>query len=664
MRRSLSIWLLLLVCPCIYGQEDVAYKLKLDQVDIKKQRHLKNLGTTKTDIDTMVLRESVVNSLADILSQNTSIFIKNYGRGTMATASFRGTAPSHTQVLWNGMKVNSPMLGQVDFSLIPSYFIDDMQLWHGASSVNVAGGGLGGAITLGNKPVTTEGLSLYAIQGVSSFSTYDEFLHLRFAKNRFQTSTRFYYADSKNDFEYINYNKIKFHDDGTGSHPTEKNKNGDYRDLHILQELYYDIKNGNKLSLSAWYMNSKRGIPLLDVNYNEKKPSSSRQDQTTLRTVGSWERYSDMLKISARAGYTYDDMLYTFRNMTGTDQPSELIHSNSVVHTGFIQLAADYFLSGKWMLSVNSSVNLQSVDCYDRIKKTGYEKERTEASAFASLRYRPISRIGFALDIREEYYGSFTPAIPAAFIDIVLWPRHQVVLKSSVAGNYRYPSLNDLYFLPGGNPDLKAEQGITYDGGIEFTIKKKKSFSFSGEVSAFNSKIKNWIVWLPSFKGFWEPKNVKQVHSYGWEVKGKSKIRCDNWTFYLDGNWAQTRAINEGDPVNWADESIGKQLVYIPEYSFAATGRIEWRDFWFTYKYNYFSERFTTSSNETHNRIGRLAPYYMNDIVLEKRISLKPVDLSLKINIYNLFDETYISVLNHPMPGRNYGFFIGIKPKW
>ncbi len=53
----------------------------------------------------------------------------------MATASFRGTAPSHTQVSWNGISISSPMLGMVDFSLIPVYIIDDLTLKHGAASL-------------------------------------------------------------------------------------------------------------------------------------------------------------------------------------------------------------------------------------------------------------------------------------------------------------------------------------------------------------------------------------------------------------------------------------------------------------------------------------------------------------------------------------------------
>ena len=131
---------MVLLCSILSAQgqdNSVAFQLRLDTVTIMGKRPFRDIGTTKTVLDTLILRESITNSLADILSQSTSIFIKSYGRGTMATASFRGSSPSHTQVLWNGININSPMLGQVDFSMIPSFFVDDMTLWHGASSVNV-----------------------------------------------------------------------------------------------------------------------------------------------------------------------------------------------------------------------------------------------------------------------------------------------------------------------------------------------------------------------------------------------------------------------------------------------------------------------------------------------------------------------------------------------
>ena len=123
----------------------------LKEVTVTARRALSDIGIQKTELDSTVLRESITNSLADVLSQNSTIFIKSYGRGSLSTASFRGTSPSHTQVMWNGIKLNSPMLGMVDFSLIPSYFIDDANIYHGASSTGITGGGLGGAISLAKK---------------------------------------------------------------------------------------------------------------------------------------------------------------------------------------------------------------------------------------------------------------------------------------------------------------------------------------------------------------------------------------------------------------------------------------------------------------------------------------------------------------------------------
>ena len=74
------------------------------------------MGVQKTSMDSAVLRNDISGSMAQVLSRNSNVFIKSYGRATLSTASFRGTSPSHTQVTWNGMKLNSPMLGMVDFS--------------------------------------------------------------------------------------------------------------------------------------------------------------------------------------------------------------------------------------------------------------------------------------------------------------------------------------------------------------------------------------------------------------------------------------------------------------------------------------------------------------------------------------------------------------------
>lgn len=129
------------------------------------ERTMKEIGVQQTKLDSLQLKENIALSMADVLTFNSSIFVKNYGRATLSTVAFRGTSPSHTQVSWNGMKINNPMLGMTDFSMIPSYFIDDASLLHGTSSVNETGGGLGGAVKLSSRPAQNEGFGLQYVQG-------------------------------------------------------------------------------------------------------------------------------------------------------------------------------------------------------------------------------------------------------------------------------------------------------------------------------------------------------------------------------------------------------------------------------------------------------------------------------------------------------------------
>ena len=161
------------------------------------------------------------------------------------------------------------------------------------------------------------------------------------------------------------------------------------------------------------------------------------------------------------------------------------------------------------------------------------------------------------------------------------------------------------------------------------------------------------------------PKNIKEVHAYGVELKaGLDWQPAPDWQLNADGNFSWTPSINNGDPVDWYDKAIGKQLVYIPEYSASVTGRLTYRSWRFIYKWCYYSERFTTSDNSMKTKIGRVKPYFMSDVSLEKAFSLRWADFTVKGVVNNLFNEEYESVLSRPMPRLNYELFLDIRPRW
>ena len=638
--------------------------LEIPNVEVVARRPMRDIGVEQTKIDSMMLHQNISLSMADILAFNSSIFVKNSGRATLSTVAFRGTSSSHTQVLWNGLRINSPMLGMTDFSMIPSFLIDKATLLHGSSSVAESGGGLGGAIKLSTEPTKSDGFGLHFVQGVGSFSTFDDFLRLSYGKGRWQTSTRVVFSTSKNDYRYRNYDKKEnIYDDAHNIvgqyYPVERNRNAAFRDAHLLQEVYYKTKSGDRLSLNAWYTNSYRELPLLTTDYGSSPDYENYQRENSFRGVVGYDHIRRNWRIGAKAGYIYSWLAYDYSyNKVATTA------SRSRINTIYASVAGNYsFEEAKVLLSGDITLHENFVRSEDGA--VGYNAHRTELSAVVSARWQPIERLGVAATLREEMYDcELSLPIPMVAIEGVVSQRGNMMLRASASRNYRTPSLNDLYFRPGGNPDLRSEQGWSYDAGISSEVGRKEIYKLKMSASWFESWIEDWILWLPTNKGFFSPRNVKSVHSYGIEVQASLWVRlAKDWRLELNGSAAWTPSVNVGAPISAGDNSIGKQLPYIPRFSSSVTGRLSFRSWSLLYKWCHYSERYTMSSNDV-SLTGKLPPYFMNNIELEKQFSFRWADLSFKGAINNLFNEEYLSVLSHPMPGINFEIFVGIRPHW
>ena len=680
MKKYLLYILLLSIPATLFAQQESITKriFEIDEATIYADRPMKEIGIQKTSFDSVRLKENIALSVADILTYNSSIFVKSHGRATLSTVAFRGTSASHTQVSWNGMKINNPMLGSTDFSMIPSYFIDDASLLHGTSSVNETGGGLGGAVKLSTTPANNNGFGLQYIQGIGSFKTFDEFLRITYGTPKWQISTRAVLSTSANDFKYRNHDKKEnIYDENMNIieqyYPVETNKSGSFRDFHILQEVYYNTLKGDRFGLNAWYINSNRELPLLTTDYSDATEFDNRQREQTFRGIINWDHLRSNWKLSAKGGYIYTWMAYDYKRDIGNGIMSEMTRSRSTINTIYGNAEGEYYLGKKWLFTASLSAHQHFVTSKDKniIRQdgdkaiVGYQKGRIELSGALSAKWKPIEEMGISVVLREEMYGTvFTPIIPALFIDGVICKKGNIVAKASISRNYRFPSLNDLYFLPGGNPDLKNESGWSYDAGISFSTGKEGIYTLSGSATWFDSYIHDWIIWLPTTKGFFSPRNIKDVHAYGVEIEGKLDwIFAREWKLDIGANFSWTPSINNGEPVSIADQSVGKQLPYVPEYSSSINGRLSWRGWAFTYKWCYYSQRYTMSSNDI-SLTGKLPSYFMSNIVLEKNLNFKWADLSIKGAVNNLFNEEYLSVLSRPMPGINFEIFVGITPKF
>ncbi len=646
---------------CAQGIQDSLFHITAVEVKAQPLFDKENAGMKVTRIDTALLSEKAIRSLSDLLSENSSVFIKEHGRGALATASFRGSAPSHTRVEWNGIPVNTPMAGMVDFSLIPVYLIDQLTLQFGPASLSSGGGGIGGAIQMGNVARWEDGASLKYLQGIGSYRSFDEFLQMGYGKGKFRFRTRVYHNYSKNNFSYVNTG-IGNIDPLTGkiSHPTETNEQAAYTRYGVLQEIYYRPGSNMFLSFRYWGQSADRNIPAPTTYEGPENSNLNRQQDMDHRAVAEVSHFGDRSSWMIRSGYAAKQLEDAMENLVPGLGEVPVVRSESMQQSLYNTFTHTFQPDPSFSLESRIDLNVDHVRSEDSVRATGYETGRNELALLLSARKSIADRINLIMVLRQEWTdGERAPFCPFLGMDFRLIKGKELVLKGNVARNFHQPSLNDLYWQPGGNPDLAPEQGWSAEGGIEYQIRRDAGL-IRTELTAYRAGIENWIVWIPSFKGYWEPRNIDRVRSTGLEYALEIQGTLLGIDFRGLGTYAYTRSVNYGDPLVWGDRSYGKQLVYVPVHSGNLMINLAFRGYFITYQFNSYSERFTTTSNDLSER-HRLYPYYMNDLSAGKEFRFGKVSLVTELKVDNLFNESYHSVLNRPMPGRNYTLVLILK---
>ena len=614
--------------------------IAMKEVKIFGKKPIEEAGTMTTRIDTLVLQMLKTQTISELLSSYSPVFIKSYGRGSSATASFRGTAPSHTQVYWNGIKLNSPMRGDVDFSLFPVYFIDDLSLQHGGSSLQSGSGALGGSVLINNKPDWTDRFSIRYVQTIESFSTNKEYLNLGFGNGKIQSKTRVFSDRSKNDFPYFNYGVLPMHND--------VQKNARYSKSGLLQEIYSRFKN-QTVSLKLWAYQSDRDLPQL-MSFEGDVRKETQKDQN-FRAIANWKLVKEKSKVEWFFGFNMNRLNY-FRSSTEANFVN--FDSQSKERSFTNQFNYDWIpketLSFNWSLNTNYN----TVSVFDKALKTGYDRDQLSFSLLNSAHLMLLPEWAVSFLFRSEWYdGQLIGFIPAFGTEYWLDKKQLSSLKLNLSRNYHQPSLNDLYWIPGGNPNLKPEDG--FSGDIAYSYKGSQgNTSFSGQVTGFASLIDNWIVWQPSANGanYWEASNLRKVFARGTEIQVSGQTKTANGVLLnLKGNYSYSATSNV-DAVPSVDESRGKQLIYIPKHKANLFAEADFKDYYLKMNAPFTGKRYTSSNNVESDYEKVLNPYWLVNLTLGKKIDWRQLQADVSLNLENLTNTDYMAILWRPMPGR------------
>ncbi|MCA1747106.1 MAG: TonB-dependent receptor plug domain-containing protein, partial [Bacteroidales bacterium] len=497
-------------------------------------------GMKRTTVDTLILQHQVHTDLSTLLAENTNIYIRDYGRGALATASFRGTAPSHTQVTWNGLNINSPMLGMVDLSLVPVFIIDELNIHHGAASVASRSGGLGGHVEMRSLPDWSNRTGGRGYMDYGSFGTAGGMAQLDLGSTKFQSKTRLYSSGSENDYPFVNKNPSADHGNTTSPAGRSGFSPGAGPSTNHENTPAPSPAGRAVISNRTWLQAAGRSVPT--VLSSEYQPGGlqrdNRQGDRTMKNVTEYNFYGELTKVQVRSGIDYQRLDYSMETevvglhrQKNVDSESRMLswyNSGSVRHNFSKRLSAD----------AQAAFNRYGIATFDSATHTGYDTVRLEASFFGGLYFSAVEQLQLSVQLRQDLVSDHTsPLIYTFGVNYRPLEKHDLLIRGNFARNYHHPTLNDMYWQPGGNPDLRPEEGYTGEVTVLWEAADEKR-SVSTSLTGYYSRISDWILWLPGFKGYWEPVNLAEVRSYGLEYQLSAELAAGRTRLRLHGNVA------------------------------------------------------------------------------------------------------------------------------
>ena len=561
------------------------------------------------------------STIEDALLNTMPVYFKNYSYGGISSIDFRGTGAERTQVFWNGIPVNSPTLGSFDFSLLPSFLISEARVRFGGASLVDGAGGIGGSIQLNQNTDFNEN-ELVFTTGMGSFSNYSGAIKSKIKLKKLLSDTRLFYQQGTNDFTFINNSKK--------GQPIEKRSNNELWRYAFQQSLSYTLNTSSSIDFNFLFSSIDREIP---STISSEAEGAVQVDQLFFAQFAYNKLFEKDMFLKVRS--SFQNQLNAYTNV--------YTNANNVVNGWNNKVDWGKAFSDK--IKINSSlrydlyqVNTQGTGVVQEQQYSLFVASDIAISSFLS------SSLGFRIEGRDQ---QLSPSMP--YLGLILrLPKKTGYLKASVSRVFRFPTINERYWQPGGNLDLVPEEGWNYE--LTYNLEQKKEVvSWNIQVSAFYGLINDWILWYPSIENptVWQAQNVWQVENSGiefvsgleWKFSPKLKM---NLKFLYSFNSTQVvKSINNDLDLK------GKQLILVPRNLIFIPYDLTFKSFSFGFSYRYTGHRFTDRKNTIY-----LDAYQLVDINLSYNLSKYNLDFTFLLN--NIFNQNYQTYPGQPMPGTNF----------
>lgn len=617
----------------VFCQTETAFRLYADTIPIpeitilsSREYFYSNTNQHYT-LDSNQLNYYGINSIGEVLQRFTPALLSSYGVGGISTISIRGTADDQTNVLWNGIRINSATLGTMDFSLIPVHAANSIQVVTNASGAVLGNGNFGGTVLLNSNPVFQKQLSLSVRQDISSFSDYRSNLFLSVGNQKVYFSSSSFFQNAKNNFTY--YDRYK------AGNPLEQQVHNETRQWATVHQFNMKLRKQQSLDIGNFTLQKHHNLPAIMGGFQN---SMKYQDDFSTKSFIKYQKVFQSSQFYIRSGYVYDYMLYE----------DSINRINAPYYSHIIQNSINYRHFLKYGLVVDAGVDY----FVDVAKVEEYAKEvvQQRGALFSGVKYT-FRQFESTLTFRQEIFkGKY---IRPQFGLVVSYAdkKNRFTTSLSYADKYRFPDLNDLYWQPGGNINLKPEQGFTTEYNFRLQSKYYRSkYAVSFNSSVYYSFIKNNIVWTPLVSGLYSPQNIKKTAHYGIETTFKQLVQWYSTNrFTVSINYNFNRAIILQDESN--SNLNGNFIRYKPQHSIKSFLLFEDKFFNLGLNYTYVGHRFTDDENI---QVFSLPAYHLLDMFLGFKGNFKSIGGELIFKVNNLLNTSYEVVRSYAQPLRNY----------
>ncbi len=598
--------LCLLFATQLFGQEIPIYTI--DEVTIVGFSTNYQVGFNVSQLSDSILKNSK-NSLIEILNENFNLYFKQQGYGMTASLSLRGTGASHTGVYWNGIPINSNLNGQTDFNTILPKSFNTISLRKSGGSVLLGSGAMGGAINLQNNfdfnPKTTLNISAEA----GSYQTYSSFVQAQYNTLKNSLSLGFGNRISENNYPYLGTDLV--------------NENGqlNLKSFHLNESV-------------KWGNNSQIYFKIL-LNFSDRNTSRTLYAVNNAKLVYDqqnallgWNYSKINWSNDIKVARIYEKYHYIFNKTT-----PELFSQN---------LSEKYLAYYDTKFNISKKINLFSGISAEYLEGKGTDilnQVQQKGTFYMLFNHNILENFKYNLSVRKEWSNQFT--IPIIFsIETFLKLNNNHLLKGNFSTNFRTPTLNDLYWSPGGNPYLKPEKSQQIEMNYTWF-----NTSYKVVFSIFNISSSDLIQWQPNASGYWNPVNIQKVRSRGIELEMGKKWYKNVWNTEAKINFSLTQSENREN---------SHQLMYVPYLMANAQWSTQYKD-WNLHWFQLYNGAVYTTTDQS----AVLSHFWVTDISLNKQIFHSKISSTFKVN--NLFNRFYEVIDGRPMPNRNYSLSINFN---